>query len=97
MVSRDFGYLITELERRLDKVEQIMAEMKDSNSNENLEWDNAILMQKWRISRRTAANYRKQGLEYFKRGGRLFYSLESRERFMNFRKQISKQLNVSSI
>lgn len=74
-----------------------MTEMKETHLNENLEWDNATLIQKWKISRRTAANYREQGLEYFKRGGRLFYSLESRERFMNFRKQISKQLNVSSI
>lgn len=97
MVSQDFGYLLTELEKRLDKVEETITEMKETHSDENIDWDNATLLQKWEISKRTAANYRKQGLEYYKRGGRLLYSSESRERFINFRKQIGKQIRTSSI
>lgn len=38
------------------------------------EWDHATLMQQWGISKRTSVNYRKNGHEYFKRGGKIYLS-----------------------
>jgi len=46
------------------------------------DWDNATLMQEWNICPRTSVNYRQQGLEYFKRGGRVYYSPAQREQFV---------------
>lgn len=37
---------------------------------------------------KTAANYRKQGLEYFKRGGRLYYTSTQRENFLTGHKYV---------
>lgn len=97
MVSQDYGYLIMQLERKVATLEKQISQRKDFEAIKNLDWDNSTLMQEWSISKRTAANYRKQGLEYFKRGGRVYYSFESRERFAKHRKQIIKQLNISNI
>jgi len=93
MVSRDYDYLLSEIEKRLGNVEQEIAEMKKDRGLESQDWDNAELMRNWSISKRTAANYRKQGLQHFKRGGRVMYSLESREQFVNFGKPKCKFLN----
>jgi hypothetical protein len=46
------------------------------------DWDNSNLMLNWNICRRTTANYRRKGLEYYKIGGRIYYTAESREKFI---------------
>lgn len=86
MISQDYGYLITQLEKRLAKVEKRMPKLKDMPAISSQDWDNATLLREWEISKRTAANYRKHGLEYFKRGGRIYYSQESRRKFIKTKK-----------
>lgn len=88
MVSRDYDYLISEMEKRLSKIEHWINQTEVREEQESLDWDNATLLRNWNISKRTAANYRKQGLQYFKRGGRVMYSPESREQFINIKKQL---------
>jgi len=95
MVSRDYDYLISEMEKRLSKIEHWINQTEVREEQESLDWDNATLLRNWNISKRTAANYRKQGLQYFKRGGRVMYSVESREQFINIKKQlVNKEISI---
>lgn len=81
MTGQDYGYLISELTKRIEQLEKELSEFKSSKSLESQDWDNATLMLEWGICERTAANYRKQGLDFYKRGGRIFYTPEAREAF----------------
>lgn len=80
MINQDTGFRLKELTNRINEMEKQMREMMKKTS-EAEDWDNAKLMQEWKISRRTAANYRKQGLNFFKRGGRIYYSPQDRIQF----------------
>lgn len=82
MTNQDYGYLISELTKRIEQFENEVAELKSSKSTENQDWDNATLIREWGICERSAANYRQQGLDYFKRGGRIFYTSEARKAFL---------------
>jgi len=86
MISQDVGFQIKELSRRVEVIEKLMARLDEEPLASESIWDNATLLQKWGISKRSAANYRKQGLEYFKRGGRIYYSPEGREKFIKTKK-----------
>ena len=85
MVSQDFGFRIKELSDRISKIEYQL-NLLSVKSIEDEDWNNHRLMQEWNICRRTAANYRKNGLKYYKRGGRIFYTPESREQFIKQQK-----------
>ena len=92
MINQDHGYIITDLSKRLEAIEKVIAgKIKPEISDKN--WDNATLMSEWQISPRTAVNYRKQGLEYFKVGGRIYYSPEQRERFIHRTSMVKIDLN----
>lgn len=79
---------LTRLESRLNFVSQGQTVVIDSKPwPDDIVWDNATLMQEWKICERTAANYRLQGLEHFKRGGRIYYSPEQRQGFLNQKKK----------
>lgn len=81
MTNQDYGYLISELTKRIEQLENEVAELKSSKSTENQDWDNATLIREWGICERTAATYRKQGLNSYKRGGRIFYTPKARKAF----------------
>lgn len=83
MVSQDYGFRLNELSRKVSDMEKIIMKLMGNPDISGQEWDTATLMQHWRICKRTAAYYRRNGLEYFKRGGRIYYSPESRARFIN--------------
>ncbi|WP_346855391.1 hypothetical protein [uncultured Draconibacterium sp.] len=93
MLNRDYDYLFSTFEKRLDAIEEWFKPKEEPNID-NMDWDNAQLMQKWQISLRTTANYRKQGLEYYKIGGRIYYSPEQREQFVI--KTTNKKTNIKS-
>lgn len=81
MVNQDYGYMLTELAKRLEAIEKTIAQ-KSKPDISDLDWDNSMLMREWQISPRTAVNYRKQGLEHFKVGGRIYYTPLQREKFI---------------
>jgi len=81
MLNRDYPFLIVDLEKRVKALEEKLGNKADLNID-NEDWDNAQLMQKWQISQRTSANYRKQGLEHYKVGGRIYYNPKQREQFI---------------
>jgi len=86
MVNQDVGFHFKQLAARISLIEDRVRKMDNKMDNEmkvSEDWDNSRLMREWCISKRTAANYRKKGLAYYKRGGRIYYSPESRENFIN--------------
>lgn len=86
MTNLDIGFQLEQLSRRLTVLEESLKKLNKRALIADSDWDNATLMQEWSISKRTAANYRKQGLGSFKRGGRVYYSPEHRKQFIEKRK-----------
>lgn len=82
MTSYDSTMEITLLKERIGKLEMQVAELKTNPDINNQDWDDETLRRRWGgLSLRTTAYYRKQGLDYYKRGGRVFYTPEAREKF----------------
>lgn len=92
MTNRDYPYLLTQLEKRVDRLEKAVS-IKTEKDFENDDWDNATLMQRWQISLRTTANYRNQGLDYYKLGGRIYYTPEQRRKFIEISNNNLERLN----
>lgn len=81
-MSRDNDMLSSQIAKRIEKLEKEVAELKTSPDINNQDWNDETLRRQWGgLSLRTTAYYRKQGLEYYKRGGRVFYTAEAREAF----------------
>lgn len=85
MVSQDYGFQIKDLSRRIAAVEELIGKLNRESNIYDAEWDTSTLLREWGISKRTAANYRQQGLQCFKRGGRLYYTANSRKEFTNIK------------
>ena len=90
MVSRDINFIIAQLEKRVDYLERTIEILKEEKFLEEKDWDDSTLQKEWKICKRTAANYRQQGLGFYKRGGRIYYTLENRIRFINEKNKIEK-------
>lgn len=85
MVNTDYGYRLNQLSERISAVEDRLEKMADLNS-ENDDWDDATLQRKWNVCKRTTAYYRKQGLGFYKRGARIFYTAKHRTDFIKLQK-----------
>jgi len=94
MVNMDVGYRLNELNKRLTELEGVV--MKGTLEPDLSEqfWDNSTLMQQWKISKRTAAYYRKKGLNFLKIGGRIYYPPEGRAKFIMECNQIEREDNL---
>lgn len=93
MISQDYPAMITELVNRVVELEKQNSELKKVLNQiknplllENQDWDRKTLQRQWQISERSTFNFQKQGLQSFKRGGRVYFSPESRD---SFKKQIN--------
>jgi len=82
MTNLDIGFKLEQLIRRVTALEESLKKFDQKAISADVNWDNAKLLQEWSICKRTAANYRKQGLVSFKRGGRIYYAPEHREQFL---------------
>jgi hypothetical protein len=81
MVNQDLGFRIKQISERVSIIEDQLKQM-DREKNETEDWDNARLLREWGICKRTASNYRNNGLGYYRRGGRLYYTQQQRENFL---------------
>jgi hypothetical protein len=81
MNNLDIGFKLEQISRRLTVLEESIKKLNMRTLIADSDWDNATLMREWSISKRTVANYRKQGLGSFKRGGRVYYTPGHREQF----------------
>lgn len=92
MVNEDWGFKLKELNQRVTVIEKIVENISNYPKLSEKDWDTSTLIQEWKISKRTAANYRQRGMKYYRRGGRLFYTPESRNEFIE---TTASSLNIS--
>jgi len=74
---------VYQLEKRVDSLEQVIESLNGEEDFEQQDWDDAMLQRRWNVCKRTTANYRKNGLDYYKRGGRIFYTRQQRDNFIS--------------
>lgn len=79
--GRDYAYHFQQLQKQVELLLSRVEELEKYKAETDEDWDNEKLMERWQISKRTTANYRDQGLDYYKRGGRIYYTYEAREAF----------------
>ncbi len=81
MRSYDLHYHITVLKREVTKLQEEITELKGSNNDEL--WDNSDMMKNWKVSQRTLATWRSEGLiEYVQVGSKIWYTRKNREHFL---------------
>lgn len=81
----DLQQTVSNLKEQVDELTKQLSQFKNHTLLENSDWNNATLLREWDICERSAASYRKQGLGYYKRGGRIFYKPEHRKAFIERR------------
>lgn len=94
MISRDYEFLYHEQKRINEELSTRIAALEIKYSEVEEDWDNATLMQRWNIVKRTAWKYRQIGLDFYKIGGRIYYTYEAREAF---KRKHSKKLKIDKI
>lgn len=67
---------IDQLNKRMDRIIEVV------NPNEDL-WDNADIIRNWKVSERTVATWRQNGLmSFIKVNGKIWYPKKAREEFL---------------
>lgn len=82
MNNVDVSFRLKELN---DEIGKLVAEVNKLRNNigENEVWDNADLIKNWKISTRTLASWRAEGLiGYVQVGGKIYYTKEMRNEFL---------------
>lgn len=82
MNNFDLGFRLKELSDEINHFAMEFAELKKNNRVDEL-WDNSDMVRKWKISLRTLASWRSEGLiEFVQVGSKIWYSKEMREKFL---------------
>lgn len=95
MLNHDLYFDIRSLKDRLQLLEELVKKLSTEKPSTSEDWDNATLLQQWQISERTAARYRKDGLDFYKVGGRLYYTADQRNHFILSGKQLTVNSDIS--
>jgi len=83
MINYDYGMRLKELAAEVKYLNQQIHELKVGIGINEL-WDNADIIRNWKVSERTLATWRKEGLiGYVKVGGMIWYTREQRDLFLN--------------
>jgi len=83
MTNVDIAFRLTEFVRQLKELTAEVHEVKTGIGLNEL-WDNADMIKNWKVSERTLATWRHEGLiGYVKVGGKIWYPREQRELFLN--------------
>lgn len=81
MIETDLHFRVKELSEELNRLESEIEVLK-TRSNENEMWDNSDMIRNWKISQRTLASWRADGLiDYVQVGGKIWYTKENRNSF----------------
>ena len=94
MINMDYEFLYHEQKRLNEDLCARLTALEKKYSEVEEDWDNATLMQRWNIVKRTAWQYRQDGLEYYKIKGRIYYTYEARE---EFKRRFNKGLKIRKI
>lgn len=81
MVSYDLQYRIELMQKELTQLKTEVVELKGS-PNEAW-WDNNDMMRNWKVSLRTLATWRTEGLiDFVQLGSKIWYTRENRDAFV---------------
>lgn len=79
-----FVLRMNDVEKKIDEMQGILTRIVSRISAEEELLDNADLMKKWKVSARTLASWRSNGLiGYVQVGGKIYYTPEDRRIFLN--------------
>jgi len=82
MIESDLSYRVKELSEEISRLESEIEVLK-TRSNEDGMWDNSDMMRNWKISQRTLASWRSEGLiDYVQAGGKIWYTKMNRNDFL---------------
>jgi hypothetical protein len=90
----DLAYRVRELSRTIDDLKTEVSDLKDQLVQNEM-WDNNDIIRNWKISLRTLASWRKEGLiEYVQIGNKILYPKEYRDSFI---KNYSRRLKINQV
>ena len=82
MIETDLHFQVKQLSAKISRLESEIEVLK-TRSDEDEMWDNSDMMRNWKISQRTLASWRSDGLiDYVQAGGKIWYSKENRNAFL---------------
>lgn len=82
MIKTDLDFRVKELSEKINELESEIEVLK-TRSIENEMWDNSDMIRNWKISQRTLASWRADGLiDYVQMGGKIWYTKENRNAFL---------------
>lgn len=83
MSNYDIDYRLREFSESLRQLTNEVSALK-TGFGMNEMWDNSDLIRNWKISPRTLASWRFDGLiDYVQVGGKIWYPVDARNRFIN--------------
>lgn len=83
MVNNDIPFEISQLKKRVKKMETQLYELTSKKSNNQDLWTDADIMTNWHVSQRTVKYWRaNKKINSLKIGGRIFYTPEHRDAFL---------------
>lgn len=82
MIETDLHFRVKQLSAEISRLESEIEVLK-TRSNEEEMWDNSSMIRHWKISQRTLASWRADGLiDYVQVGGKIWYTKENRDDFV---------------
>jgi len=82
MLNIDLNYRVRELADMVSLLKSEINELKSFILEDGL-WDNSDMIRNWKVSKRTLANWRAEGLiDFVQIGSKIWYTKENRESFL---------------
>ncbi len=82
MNNADISTRVDELSDQITRMKTEIDRLKSLTTEDDL-WDNSDIMRNWKISQRTLATWRADGLiDYVQVGGKIWYTKENRNAFL---------------
>ena len=82
MNNADLSLRVEELSNQINRMMSEIDRLKSLTTEVDL-WDNSDIMRNWKISQRTLATWRANGLiDYVQMGGKIWYTKENRNAFL---------------
>jgi len=82
MIETDLHFRVKELSEEVSRLESEIELIKARSTEDEL-WDNSDMIRNWKISQRTLASWRSEGLiDYVQAGGKIWYTNKNRNDFL---------------
>ena len=82
MLNVDLNYRVKELANMVNLLKSEINELRSRILEDNV-WDNSDMIRNWKVSKRTLAMWRAEGLiDFVQVGSKIWYTKENRESFL---------------